>query len=149
MTQRILIVDDDPLIREFVTATLSSVGYVVEGAQDGEKGLAALRKQRADLVLLDAAMPVLNGFDTLVKLKGDAALRDIPVSMLTALRAEKDVRRALALGVASYLVKPLASRALIERVKHALRDGVQPTPVEPVAPTLVERAEASDETWQL
>ena len=116
----VLIVDDDPLIRELIGEILRREGYVVETAENGNEALAALRNQRCALVLLDVSMPVLDGFQTLEKIKGDPLAREIPVVMLTAARAEKDVRRALSLGVAGYIAKPIDTPKLLENVKRIL-----------------------------
>ena len=120
MGLRILIIDDDSLIREMVAASFAHAGYSVDSAADARAGIAALRTQPADLVLLDLAMPDLDGFQALASIREDAALRDTRVIMMTASRSEKDVRRARALGVAGYLAKPLASGALVERVERML-----------------------------
>ncbi len=141
MAPHILIVDDDPLLREVASAAFTAAGYSVDCAEDGTKALATLRREPAELVLLDIAMPVLDGFETLAEMKADTALRDIPVIMLTALRTEKDVRRALALGVASYFAKPFEAKTLVDRVERTLRR--QPKPARAAPP------EPSEDAWEL
>ena len=120
MIRRILIIDDDHLLCDLACSTFSGAGYATESAANGAKGLAALRRERADLVLLDAAMPVLDGFETLAKMRADAALRDIPVVMLTARRTTADVKHAISLGIKGYIAKPFDSRTLVAQVERAL-----------------------------
>jgi DNA-binding response OmpR family regulator len=129
MTKRILTIDDDALFQEIVAATFTHAGYNVEDARNGEQGLALMRRLRPDIVLLDVRMPGSDGFHVLEQMKGDAALCAVPTVMLTGMRTERDVRRALALGVVDYLVKPVSPRALLERVERIL-DGAVDKPDE-------------------
>lgn len=138
MNRRILIIDDDHLLCDLACSTFGGAGYATESAANGAKGLAALQRQRADLVLLDAAMPVLDGFETLAKLKADAALRDIPVIMLTAKRTTADVRRAMSLGIAGYIAKPFDCRTLVAQVERALASHASARPSDTV-----------EDTWEL
>jgi two-component system phosphate regulon response regulator PhoB len=118
MTRHILTIDDDALFREIATATFANAGYTIDEAEDGEHGLALMRRQKPDVVLLDVVMPRLDGFQTLEAMKTDNTLCDIPVVIVTGQRAEKDVRRALALGITDYVTKPTTPRALLERVER-------------------------------
>lgn len=120
MPPRVLIIDDDPILRELVVEVFRFTGVEVDAAEDGAQGLAAVRRRAADLVLLDAAMPVLDGFATLTAIKNEPGLSHIPVLMLAAFRSETDVRRAKALGAADYVAKPFHSRELLERASRLM-----------------------------
>ena len=116
---RVLIADDDPLLRSLLVHKLSADGHHVLVAEDGAQALAAIQEQNPDLIVLDALMPVMDGFEVLRRLKG-GHLSSAPVIMLTALKREKDIVGALQLGAADYLVKPFIPDELSERVRRLL-----------------------------
>ena len=105
MTARILLAEDDRILRKAGETALRKKGYDVVAAVDGEDALAKAREQPPDLVLLDVMMPKIHGFDVLRGLKGDPQLRDIPVIMLTNLEQPSDIKRATDGGAYGYLVK--------------------------------------------
>ena len=117
--RRILIADDDPLLRALLVHRLAAEGYHVTTVENGSEALAAIAEQRPDLVVLDALMPVMDGFEVLRRLKA-GGLSDAPVIMLTALKREQDIVGALQLGAADYLVKPFIPDELGQRVKRLL-----------------------------
>ena len=102
---RILLAEDDRILRKAGEVSLRKRGYVVISAVDGADALAKAIEHQPDLVLLDVMMPKMNGFDVLFALKGDPRLRDIPVIMLTNLAMPEDIKRAADAGAHSYLVK--------------------------------------------
>lgn len=102
---RILLAEDDRILRKAGEASLKKKGYDVIPAIDGEDALAKARDHKPDLVLLDVMMPNMHGFDVLLALKGDPSVRDIPVIMLTNLEQPADLKRAADAGAHSYLVK--------------------------------------------
>jgi class 3 adenylate cyclase len=118
---RILAVDDTPENLEILRARLSANGYEVITANDGEQGLALARDSDPDLVLLDVMMPKLDGISVLKKLKEDAALRFVPVVLVTAKSDMRDVVAGLEAGADDYLVKPFDQSALVARVRSLLR----------------------------
>ncbi|RYF88703.1 MAG: response regulator [Caulobacteraceae bacterium] len=118
----ILIADDDPLLRALLVHRLSADGYQVLTAEDGAQALAAITEQKPDLVVLDALMPVMDGFELLRRVKA-GRLSDAPVIMLTALRRDQDIVGALKLGAADYLVKPFIPDELSQRVRRLLQSG--------------------------
>lgn len=120
---RILIADDDPFLRELLTYKLSTAGYVVLPARDGGDALAQCREHLPDLVVLDAMMPIADGFEVLRRLKADPVTTHLPVIMLTAMRREEDVVGALRLGAADYLVKPFIPDELVARIARFLPTG--------------------------
>jgi adenylate cyclase len=102
---RILLAEDDRILRKAGEVSLRKKGYEVIAAVDGEDALAKTRDQKPDLILLDVMMPKMHGFDVLSALKSDSSVRDIPVIMLTNLEQPADVKRAADGGAHSYLVK--------------------------------------------
>ncbi|HZF43280.1 MAG TPA: response regulator [Sphingomonadaceae bacterium] len=116
----ILIADDDELLAALVQFKLEAAGHRVVVARDGAAALAQVSRQRPDLVVLDAMMPVLTGSEVLARLKGDPATASVPVIMLTARRAQDDVVSALRAGAADYLTKPFIPEELVARVETAL-----------------------------
>ncbi|HEX6865951.1 MAG TPA: response regulator, partial [Caulobacteraceae bacterium] len=111
------VADDDPLLRQILEHKLSNSGYRVIAVEDGAAALEAA-SQRPSVIVLDAMMPVMDGFETLRRLKADPALRDITVVMLTALKREDDVVSALKLGAADYLAKPFNPDELVVRLQR-------------------------------
>jgi DNA-binding response OmpR family regulator len=125
MATRILVADDDPLLVELIEFKLTSRGYDVLTASDGEAALASCIAQRPDLLVLDAMMPVLDGYEVLRRLREDGRTRSIPVIMLTARRKESDVLSGLALGARDYLVKPFIPEELVARIGKVLAGGAR------------------------
>ena len=127
----LLVVDDNADNREIVKRHLERQGYQVSTAADGEEGLELLRLgvggDRFDLVLLDVLMPALDGMETLKRIKSDAALREIPVVMMSALDETSSVVRCIKMGAEDYLMKPFDPVLLSARIgasleKKRLRD---------------------------
>jgi len=102
---RILLAEDDRILRKAGEIVLRKSGYQVIVAVDGEEALAKARSERPDLILLDVMMPKLDGFDVLAQLKADPATRDIPVIMLSNLGDDAAVQRAVGEGARAFLVK--------------------------------------------
>ncbi|UZK69773.1 response regulator [Sphingomonas sp. S1-29] len=116
----ILIADDDELLAALVQYKLEAAGHRVIVAENGAVALTAVEQDRPDLVVLDAMMPVLTGFEVLARLKGDPTTTALPVIMLTARRSQDDVVAALRGGAADYLTKPFIPEELLVRVETAL-----------------------------
>jgi two-component system response regulator MprA len=119
MTVRILVVDDDPGVRESLRRSLAFNGYDVELAADGLEALAAVDRQRPDAVILDVMMPRLDGLETCRRLR--AAGDDLAVLMLTAREAVADRVAGLDAGADDYLPKPFALDELLARLRALLR----------------------------
>jgi len=123
----ILIVDDNASNREMLGRRLEREGHQVQLAASGREALDALRERSVDLVLLDVMMPGVDGYSVLQQLKSDAALRDIPVLMISALDEIQSVVRCIELGAEDYLAKPFDAVLLRARIgacleKKRLRD---------------------------
>ena len=118
MAKKILVVEDDIDNRRIVAKVLSVVGYQVIEASDGVEALSQARNQRPDLILMDLALPKLDGWEATRQLKGDDATRSIPVVALTAVAMRGDEEQARAAGCDDYLPKPArpaAIRALVRK----------------------------------
>ncbi len=112
----ILVADDDDLLQAVLEHKLTAVGYDVALADHGRAVLERVGLLRPALIILDAMMPIMDGFEVLRRLQADAELRTIPVIMLTALRREADILTALNLGAVDYLQKPFSPDELIARL---------------------------------
>lgn len=126
----ILIVDDNATNRDVLQRRLAREGYEVQCAADGRQALDMLAERSFDLVLLDIMMPVLNGYQVLERLKQSAALRDIPVIMISAIDEVDSIVRCIELGAEDYLPKPfnpvlLRARVAASLEKKRLRDREQ------------------------
>ena len=117
---RVLIADDDPFLRELLSHKLTEAGYHVFSARNGGEAIELCRQHMPDLVVLDAMMPIADGFEVLRRLMSDPATAALPIIMLTALRGEDDVVGALKLGAADYLVKPFIPDELVARIGRLL-----------------------------
>lgn len=117
---RILIADDDPLLRALLQHKLAAGNYQVFSAEHGGEVADMVADHAPDLIVLDAMMPVMDGFEVLRRLKAEQHTRSIPVIMLTALKREQDVVGALQLGAADYLAKPFIPDELVQRIRRVL-----------------------------
>lgn len=117
-TERILVVDDEPMVREVVVAYLEREGFHVDEASDGSGALDKINEQQPDLVVLDVMLPGIDGFGVLTELRRSG---DIPVILLTARSEEPDRVLGLELGADDYVVKPFSPRELAARVRSVLR----------------------------
>ena len=124
---KILVVDDDPDIREAITAVLEAHSYQVVTASDGEGGLDKLKEERPDLMILDLLMPKMDGFGVLKELQDPRRSKysKIPVLILTSVREDASRRRyeletGLELNFDDYVEKPLDPHTLVERVEKLL-----------------------------
>jgi two-component system response regulator ResD len=116
--QTILVVDDEPSIREVVTLYLRRAGYRVLVARDGQEALQALERHAPDLVVLDLMLPQVDGLEITRQMRTTG---DTPIIMLTARREETDRILGLEMGADDYVVKPFSPRELVSRVKAVLR----------------------------
>ncbi len=121
MTKTILIVDDELKIVEICRDYLTASGFKVVSVDTGPLGLAAARRDRPDLIVLDLMLPGLDGLDVCRCLRQDARLKDIPIIMLTARVEESDKLVGLELGADDYITKPFSPRELVARVRAVLR----------------------------
>jgi len=116
----VLVVDDEPLMLEMLEITLEDEGFAVECAADGVQGLAAFERLRPDLVLTDANMPLMNGFELCAALRAHPHGRHIPILMLTAAGDAQSIRRAFTSGATDFATKPLQEDLIGYRLRYLL-----------------------------
>jgi two-component system KDP operon response regulator KdpE len=121
--RRILMVDDEPDLRDAVRVYLEMHGYNVLQAADGQEAVEKVRTALPDLVVLDVMMPVMDGITALQQIR---ALSAVPMIMLTVKGDEDDKVRALRLGADDYVTKPFSQRELLARIESVLRRAAQP-----------------------
>jgi DNA-binding response OmpR family regulator len=131
--RRILVVDDEPEIRTLLERALTARGFTVETAPDGEEGLARIASRPPALVLLDAMLPRIHGFEVARRLRADVRTRDLPVVMMTAVyrgwRFAQDARDAY--GAEDYIEKPFRLDDVVRRIESVLEATASRGPVKP------------------
>jgi CheY-like chemotaxis protein len=115
---RVLVVDDDDVIRQLIRVNLELEGFEVHTAHDGEDALAKARELQPDVITLDIMMPRLDGWDAAAKLRADPQTCAIKVVLLSARAQEADLRKGSRIGVDAYLTKPFDPDELIETVRR-------------------------------
>jgi DNA-binding response OmpR family regulator len=137
--EKILVVDDEPHIRQALQAALESDGYLVLTAENGKDGVEKCKSFKPALVLLDVRMPVMDGHLASIEIKYDDAMKNTKVIFLTA-NADEDSRNlGLGHGAEAYLLKPFNVDELLARVGSLLRPqgpGAAPAPSTPNAPAV-------------
>ena len=121
MQKRILIVDDEPAIREMVAFALRKAEYLPVHAGDGREASEAIAEKVPDLILLDWMLPGSSGLELARRWRRDDLTRDVPIIMLTARGEENDRVSGLESGIDDYVVKPFSARELLARIKAVLR----------------------------
>ncbi len=114
---RVLVVDDDEVIRQLIAVNLTLEGFQVETATDGQDCLDRVAVIQPDVITLDVMMPRMDGWMTATKLRASENTRDIKIMMITARAQEEDKRRGLGIGVDAYLTKPFDPAELIQVVR--------------------------------
>lgn len=118
MSKKLLVIEDDPDIIEICRDYLKAAGYDVLTATDGVKGLAAARREKPDLIVLDLMLPEMDGLDVCRTIRRES---DVPIIMLTARVEESDKLIGLEIGADDYITKPFSPRELVARVRVVLR----------------------------
>jgi two-component system alkaline phosphatase synthesis response regulator PhoP len=146
--EKILVVDDEPHIRQALAAALESDGYLVMTAENGKEGVDKCKTFKPALVMLDVRMPVMDGHMASIEIKYDEALKNTKIIFLTA-NADDDSRNyGLGHGAEAYLTKPFEVDSLLQRIGALLRPqlGAGPAPKEqPAAPPAAAPAPAIDD----
>ena len=117
---KVLVVDDDRFLRKALTYVLCRHGYDVIEACDGEEGLAAIRESRPDLVYLDVVMPKIDGFEVTRIVRGDDALKDTKIVLLTAMGQDADRLKGQEAGADDFMTKPFSPSNIIKRTRILL-----------------------------
>jgi twitching motility two-component system response regulator PilH len=125
---KVIIVEDEAAFRNIFTDLLTSDGYNVLTAEDGESGWLLTRTEIPDVVLLDLALPRLHGFEVLKNIRADAATKDVPVIILTVVGEQENVKKGLKLGATDYLVKGFYSpREILVKINEIMTKDQQQT----------------------
>ncbi len=124
MSLTALVVEDSPTMRQLIVFALSRIrGLTVIEADDGVDALKKLAGARFDIILTDINMPIMDGLKLVKRVRGDEALKTIPIVIITTEGAEEDRQRALALGANAYITKPIQAPQVISKVKDLLKIG--------------------------
>lgn len=105
MNKKILIVEDEEILRSLLSDKLREEGFEVIEAIDGETGLEKIKKEKPDLVLLDLVLPGIDGYEVLRRAKEDSETAKVPIMVLSNLGQQEEIKKALDLGARSYLIK--------------------------------------------
>lgn len=118
---KILIIEDDKFLRELMTQKLTSEGFEMIEASDGEMGVERVKEEEPDLVLLDLLLPGIDGFEVLKWIRQEKQFKDLPVIILSNLGDEKDIKKGKELGATSYLIKSnFTPTEIIETINRSL-----------------------------
>jgi two-component system, cell cycle response regulator DivK len=120
MKKRILVVEDQEDNRQILRDLLSTTDYEVIEAENGEEALAAVAKQRPDLILMDIQLPILDGYEATRRIKANPALRHIPVIAVTSYALSGDEAKTRDAGCDAYVAKPFSPRQLLAKVRELL-----------------------------
>ena len=121
-TGRLLVIDDDPILREFAKLHLTTDHIEVNVAGDGAEAWSRLNKESFDLALVNLEMPVMDGFELMKLIRSHRTLRHLPIVVVTGLEDMASIDRAYASGATSFALKPLNWRALAHQLSYVLRD---------------------------
>ena len=122
MAKRILIVEDQEDNRVIMRDVLSSAGYDLIEAVNGEAGVKLAHSERPDLILMDIQLPTIDGYEATRRIKGSAELKSIPIIAVTSYALSGDQAKARAAGCDGYVSKPFSPRELLARVREYLPD---------------------------
>ena len=117
MSRKILVVDDEEVIRRFLKIHLTKLGYEVKEAEDGEKALEQIGKDDFDLLICDILMPNKDGWEVIKEVRSNPKMRDIPIIVLTAKNEDSDMFKGYDLGANYYITKPFTKAQLLYGLK--------------------------------
>ena len=131
MSKRILVVEDQADTRQIIRDMLASTDYEITEAENGEQALAAIAKQRPDLILMDIQLPIVDGYTATRQIKSDPALRSIPIIAVTSYALREEENKARAAGCDDYVPKPFSPRQLLAKIRNFLQYPIAaPTPAQ-------------------
>ena len=116
----VLLIEDDEAQRFIAGFALKKAGHAVREAADGAAGIAAAREAHPDVVVCDVVMPGMTGYEVLARLRGDPALANVPVILLTAMSERQHIRQGMSAGADDYLTKPYRPAELCEAIDAVL-----------------------------
>src|SRR3979409_70973 len=118
MTKRILVVEDQEDNRQILRDLLASADYEMDEAENGEEALAAVARERPDLILMDIQMPIMDGYEATRRFKADPATRSIPIMAVTSYALSGDEEKARTAGCDAYVTKPFSPRQLLAKIRE-------------------------------
>jgi two-component system cell cycle response regulator DivK len=121
MSKRILVVEDQADNRQIIRDVLAPTDYEITEAENGVEALAAIAKQRPDLILMDIQLPIMDGYEATRRIKADASLRSIPIIAVTSYALSGEEKKARAAGCDDYVPKPFSPRQLLAKIRHYLQ----------------------------
>lgn len=120
-SKKIAIIEDERILLKALKTELSSEGFEVISATDGETGIELIKKEKPDLLLLDLVLPRIDGFEVLKRIKKDSKVKDVPVLILSNLGQDENIERGMKLGAVDYFVKASTDLATIaEKINNIL-----------------------------
>jgi two-component system cell cycle response regulator DivK len=119
MSKRILAVEDQADNRQIIRDMLARTDYEITEAENGEEALAAIAKQRPDLILMDIQLPIMDGYEATRRIKADGSLR--PIIAVTSYALSGEEKKARAAGCDDYVPKPFSPRQLLAKIRHYLQ----------------------------
>jgi two-component system, cell cycle response regulator DivK len=120
MSKRILVVEDQPDSRQIIRDMVAGTDYEITEAENGEEALAAIAKERPDLILMDSQLPIMDGYTATRLIKTDPALRSIPIIAVTSYALPGEENKARAAGCEDYVTKPFSPRQLLVKIRQYL-----------------------------
>jgi two-component system, cell cycle response regulator DivK len=120
MSKRILVIEDTENNRRILNDLLSSAGFEVVEAVDGEKGVAMALEMKPDLILMDIQLPIIDGYEATRRIKSNPETRHIPIVVLTSYALSGDEAKARAAGSDGYFAKPFSPRVILAKVREFL-----------------------------
>ena len=120
MSKRILVVEGQKDSRQIIRDTLAGSDYQITEAEDGEQALAAVAKQRPDLILMGIQLPIMDGYEVARRIKADPAFRSIPIIAVTSFALDGEEQTARAAGCDDYVPEPYSPRQLLAKIQHCM-----------------------------
>jgi two-component system, cell cycle response regulator DivK len=120
MSKRILVVEDQPDNRQIIRDMFAGTDYEITEAENGEQALAAIARERPDLILMGIQLPIMDGYEVTRQIKADPALRSIPIIAVTSYALNGEEQTARAAGCDDYVAEPYSPRQLLAKIRHYL-----------------------------
>jgi two-component system cell cycle response regulator DivK len=120
MSKRILVVEDQNDDRQIIRDMLVGTGYAITEAEDGEQALAAVAKERPDLILMEIQLPSMDGYEAMRRIRTDPALSSIPIIAVTSFTPSGEEKKARAAGCDDFVPKPYSPRELLAKIRQHL-----------------------------
>jgi len=118
MSKRILVVEDQEDDRQIIRDMLAGTGYAITEAEDGEQALAAVARERPDLILMEIQLPSMDGYEAMRRIRTDPALLSIPIIAVTSYAPNEEEQKARAAGCDDFVPKPYSPRLLLAKIRQ-------------------------------